>query len=236
VENLVETVEKTSLIEALSSDGVVPERLVGIFVKQPIPGRVKTRLCPPLTPEEAARLYEVAMRECVARLVEAGITLVVFYSGEDAYFRRSFPDLPRLPQSTGDLGERMRLALTTLLATGCRSAALVGSDSPDLPVDQIEGALAALNSSDAVTVPADDGGYVLVGLSRPAPQLFRDIPWSTAGVLSATRRRGEEAGLRYREIGGWHDLDDLDSLRDLLARTPDSVTGRHIRRHLGHRL
>lgn len=232
----METVEKSSFVGPLAKFGPGPARLVGIFVKEPIPGRVKTRLCPPLEPGEAARLYEVAMHESVARLVDAGLPSVIFYSGNEAYFRHTFPNLPRLPQSTGDLGERMHQALATLLATGCEAAALIGSDSPDLPLEQVEAALAVLVENDAVTIPAEDGGYVLIGASRPLPELFRNVPWSTSGVLDATRRKVEANGLCYREIGGWQDLDDLDTLRALVTRAPKSATGRHILKHLRHRL
>ncbi len=219
----------------LTKNGPVPERLLGILVKEPVAGRVKTRLCPPLQPEESAALYEVALQETVRRFA-AELPVVLFHAGDPGYFRERFPHLPLCPQHPGDLGQRMDEALSLLLETGCPRAALIGSDSPDLPVAMVAAAFSSLGDHDAVVVPAEDGGYVLVGTGRPCPELFRDIPWSTAAVLPLTRQRAAAAGLRYREVGGWSDVDDRGSLRLLVERSPASATARFIREQLPHAL
>jgi glycosyltransferase A (GT-A) superfamily protein (DUF2064 family) len=112
------------------------------------------------------------------------------------------------------------------------AAALIGSDSPDLPLAQIEAAFCALAQSDVVTIPASDGGYVLIGSRRPSPDVFRNIDWSTQRVLSQTRQRAVAADLKYSEQGGWEDVDDIASLQRLLVRSPESATTAYVRRHL----
>lgn len=211
-------------------------RAVGIFAKQPRPGQVKTRLCPPLSATEAAELYRVSLEETVQRLAAGPFTPVLFYAGEPDYFHSHFAGLPLCPQGEGDLGARMERGLQRLLQAGCRSALLVGSDSPDLPLALLESAFAALEAVDAVVSPAADGGYVLIGESRHHPELFRDIPWSSDQVLNLTRQRALAAAIPLRELAGWEDVDDLASLRALLRRSPDSATARHARQSLGAHL
>lgn len=205
---------------------------LGVFVKEPIPGRVKTRLTPPLTSDQAAELYRVALHETVERVETAGFDVVLFYSGGEAYFETAFPALPRIRQSDGDLGARMVAALERLHQSRPAAAALIGSDSPDLPLPQIEAVFTALQTSDVVTIPASDGGYVLIGTRQPNPQVFQDIDWSTEKVLAQTRQRAVQAGLDYTERGGWEDVDDIDSLQRLLNRSPGSATACHVRQHL----
>jgi rSAM/selenodomain-associated transferase 1 len=205
---------------------------LGIFAKEPVAGRVKTRLSPPLSPAEAAGFYRSCLEETVAAMRGAGFDPVLFYDGDTGYFRRAFPGIRLLPQGEGDLGARMERALRTLLAGGCEAAALIGSDTPDLPIGMVEAAFAALREAEVVIAPAADGGYVLVGERRHVPELLRNIPWSTDGVLAATRQRAADLAIDYREVGDWEDVDDLPSLRRLLARSPASAAARHAARLL----
>ncbi|MHB1398559.1 MAG: TIGR04282 family arsenosugar biosynthesis glycosyltransferase [Trichloromonadaceae bacterium] len=209
-------------------------RAVGIFAKQPLPGQVKTRLCPPLNAAEAAVLYRVSLEETVQRLSAGPWTPVLFFAGEASYFQQHFPGQILCPQAGGGLGARLERALQTLLQAGCRSALLVGSDSPDLPLALLDEAFAALEAVDAVVSPAGDGGYVLIGASRHHPELFQQIPWSSDQVLGLTRQRALAAGISLQELSGWEDVDDIDSLRALLRRSPDSATACYARQRLGH--
>jgi len=201
--------------------------VVGIFAKEPVSGKVKTRLCPPLTPSQAAELSRVALAETVDVMRGGPFELVLFYDGCHEYFASTFPGLPLIPQGAGDLGSRMDRALAGLLAGGCRAAALIGSDSPDLPRERVATALDALGEIEAVTVPSDDGGYVLIGANRPCPELFRGIAWSTSSVLDETRQRAIAAEISYRELPGWEDVDDWPSLSRLCRRSPASRTARY---------
>lgn len=217
-------------------EGVDKRRVIGIFAKEPRPGEVKTRLSPPLSPAQAAALYRVCLEETVARLGAVPFGLVLVHDGDGAFFRRVFPGVALLPQGEGDLGARMERTLARLLRDGHEAAVLVGSDSPDLPLWLIEAAFTALREAETVTVPAGDGGYVLIGESRHRPELFAGIPWSSGGVLAATRRRAAALQLAYREVGFWEDVDDVPSLRRLLARSPASATARFARRELDRHL
>lgn len=209
---------------------------LGIFAKAPRPGQVKTRFCPPLTPEEAAHLYRTSLLETLARMDHGTFAPVLFHADAPDWFAAHGRDLPLLSQGEGDLGRRLERGIASLLGQGAPSAAVIGSDSPDLPVEQVEAAFALLERADVVTIPAADGGYVLIGTRRPYPELFRDMPWSTPELLAATRRRAEMLALDYRELPPWEDLDDLAALRRLIERSPHSSTARHALAHLAHHL
>jgi len=227
VDKSVETVDNPRTIANLAPWTEGTKVVLGIFAKEPVAGRVKTRLCPPLSAAEAAALYRSCLEETVATMGGAGFDLVLFFDGDADYFRRAFPGVRLIPQGEGDLGARMERALRSLLASGCGAAALIGSDTPDLPVALVEEAFVALRQADVVVAPARDGGYVLVGERRHVPEIFHDIPWSTAGVLAATRQRAAELDVDFREIDGWEDLDNIPSLRRLLVRSPGSTAARH---------
>ena len=225
VDNSVETVHNES------AAGSTQGRALGIFAKEPRPGAVKTRLCPPLKPQEAAALYRESLAETITAMTAGNWRTTIFYAGDPAYFRRSFPDLPLVPQTGADLGARMDAALSHLLARN-RAGVLIGTDSPDLPPHLVEEAFAGLAQADLALGPARDGGYVLIGESRHYPQLFSDMPWSTSEVLPATRRRALESGISTIELPVWEDLDDIAALRHLLHRTPSSRTAAFIRQNL----
>ncbi len=232
----VETVDKSSSKQRLAENSAAPKPVLGIFAKEPIPGQVKTRLCPPLSPTEAAELYQVMLEETVAAMNQGPFALVLFYVGQEEYFRAAFPQLTLLPQPRGDLGQRMEQALCLLLDQGHPAAALIGSDSPDLHPLRVAEAFLLLGQADCVTIPADDGGYVLVGERRHHPELFYDIPWSTPQVLDTTRDRATGLRIDYCELAPSEDVDDLASLKRLLQRSPDSATAKFTWSRLAHYL
>jgi len=227
----VDKVDNRRLGQSLPSHGPV----LGIFAKQPVAGRVKTRLTPPLRPEEACALYRVALRETVARLSAAPAAVVLCAAGRRSWFAGAFPGLPLLPQGRGNLGARLARATAALFAAGGGPVAVVGADSPDLPLPLISAAFAALADAEVAVIPCRDGGYALLALRRTAPALFAGIPWSTTEVLAATQQRATELGLRLATIGAWDDLDDLPSLHRLLARSPECATARYAQVHLRSR-
>ena len=232
VEKPVEKVDNLRSGLRLAHGGPV----LGLLAKQPLPGKVKTRLTPPLHPEEACALYRVALRETVARFAAGPAAMVLCWSGRQRWFAQTFPGVPLLPQGRGDLGERLGRVSAALFAAGYGPVAVAGTDTPDMPLPLIDSALAALATADAAVVPSRDGGYALLALRRRAPQLFTDIPWSTPDVLSATRVRAAAAGLRLATVGEWDDLDDLASLQRLATRSPECATTRYARAHLGKHL
>lgn len=229
VDKAVETVDK------LSQTRFDRQCVLGVMAKEPRAGTVKTRLCPPLSGEEAAMLYAVSLEETVARMRQGDWQMVIVYAGAHSYFDRRFPGEILIPQQGADLGERMEIALSGLLAAGARSAVLIGSDSPDLPLEHVAQAFACLEKTPAVLAPAADGGYVLIGESSHQPALFSSIAWSTDRVLPLTRLRAAQQSIALSEIEPWEDLDDITALQRLLQRSPATQTAHFIRTHLAHR-
>ena len=127
------------------------------------------------------------------------------------------------PQCEGDFGERLLQGTNDLLDAGHDGAILVNSDSPTLPASILRAAVDAVRQGDNVVLsPAFDGGYTLIGLSKPHRRLFEDIPWSTSSVYRLTLERAREIGLPVVNVPGWYDVDDAASLRML----EDELAGR----------
>jgi rSAM/selenodomain-associated transferase 1 len=232
VDNSVDKVDNSIKSNIFSHSGPV----IALFAKQPIPGQVKTRLTPPLSPEQACQLYRIALQEMVERLLAAELPLVICYAGRRDWFSEAFPGLPLFEQAGDGLGVRMSNAVQALFAAGAGPVLLAGSDSPDLPVPLVDEALVQLLTTDVVTVPCRDGGYAIIGLRRPTTELFAEIPWSTSQVLEATRQRSQLLGLTYHETEFWHDLDEVADLQQLVARSPESQTAQHIVAELSEQL
>ena len=228
MENPVDKVDNCRASQTLPVHGPV----LGVFAKQPLPGRVKTRLTPPLSPAAACGLYGVALRESVTRFAMGPAAVVLCWAGRRSWFSRGYPGVPLLSQGRGDLGARLTRVTAALFAAGGGPVAVAGSDSPDLPLPLLDEAFAALAAADVSAIPCTDGGYALLALRRPAPGLFSDIPWSTAGVLAATQERATALGLRFATVGKWDDVDDLPSLQRLLERSPECATARYAQVHL----
>jgi rSAM/selenodomain-associated transferase 1 len=201
-----------------------------IFAKAPIPGQVKTRLCPPLTPDEAATLHGSFVLDTLERTktavtkfrLPAVRVMACAPSPAHVFFKimEERHGVRLLSQDGGDLGERMHRTFTTLFGQGHKRVVLVGTDVPSLPMDHFRQAFELLNGHDIVLGPARDGGYYLIGLTDPAPELFHDVPWSTDRVLPLTRDRASRAGLR---IGCLPVCRDVDTIEDLSALIQDSA-------------
>ncbi len=234
VDKSVENVDKCLGSASRNPSSRMGKVSLGIFAKDPVPGTVKTRLCPPLSIREAAELYRISLEETIGNMAGAGVDLTLFYAGGESFFRNTFPGIAREPQRGDCLGERMENALALLLSKGARAAALIGSDSPDLPLSLVCEAFESLEKDEVVTVPAADGGYILIGECRHVPELFRDMVWSTDRVLAETRARAQRYGIRYWEVGRWEDVDDLRALQRLVQRSPQSVTAQYASKYLGH--
>lgn len=210
--------------------------VIGLFAKEPVAGRVKTRLSPALTAEQACWLYRTSLCETVNRLLASDLPLVLCYDGRREWFAETFPGLPLLEQVGDGLGDRMGNAVQELFRHCDGPVLLAGSDSPDLPISLLEQVLQALHEKDVATIPCRDGGYVVVGLRQPTTELFAGIPWSTSGVLQATRQACRRLDLSYVETEEWYDLDEIDDLRQLLKRSPETATARHLLTELQERL
>ena len=213
-----------------------PDFALVIFAKAPIPGQVKTRLCPPLTPDEAASLHGSFVLDTLERTKAAIATfrlpavriLACAPSSTHVFFKimAERHGVRLLDQEGADLGARMHGAFTTCCAQGFTRVVLVGTDVPSLPLSHYRQAFDALAAHDLVLGPAQDGGYYLIALTRPVAELFHDIPWSGPQVLAATRDRAAKMGLRSLLLPTWRDLDTIDDLRALIQESANE-TGQH---------
>ena len=196
--------------------------LLIIFAKEPRPGQVKTRLSPPLSPEEAAQLYHsflLDILEEMARVPEVRLAVAFSPPGAQVWFRGLAPPGTILfPQEGADLGERMAQAFARGFAAGLGPVLLRGSDVPDLPAAVISEAKEVLAAGRAQVVlgPATDGGYHLVGLTEPQPRLFQGPAWSSSTVLADTLRLARQLDLRVHLLPPWPDIDTADNLRTFL--------------------
>jgi rSAM/selenodomain-associated transferase 1 len=198
---------------------------IAITAKTPKSGASKTRLSPPLAPEDCAAISACFIRDLSATIAQVAasgdVTGYALYTprGSEAELRRLLPASTRLmPQIEGDFGERLLHGVIDLLAQGHAGAILVNSDSPTLPPAILRAAAEALRGGNTVVLsPAADGGYTLIGLSRPHARLFADIPWSTGDVYRLTLERAREIGLPVTQVPGWYDVDDAASLAMLEA-------------------
>jgi len=193
-----------------------------VFAKAPTPGRVKTRLLPALGDAAAAALHRDLVERTLCTAAAAGLGQVELWCAPgtgDAFFAACAArhDLVLREQGEGDLGARMARALELTLAAGSRGL-LIGSDCPALTPEYLRAAAAALaEGHDAVIGPAEDGGYVLIGLARsPATALFEAIAWGSSTVMQETRTRLARLNWHWRELAT---LWDVDRPEDLLRLT-----------------
>jgi uncharacterized protein len=216
---------------------------LGVMTKAPEAGRVKTRLVPPLTAEEAAELNKCFLRDTAATISlcctgsrrpntgtaspAAGVhsptrrcRAVAVYTPvgcESAYIDILPAGFSLLPQRGDKFGERLYLAVEDLFKCGFDSVCLIDSDSPTVSPKNFADAVELLSTSEdrVVLGPSDDGGYYLIGLKKPHRELFEQIDWSTELVLTQTMQRATKNGLEIKLLPTEYDVDDVGSLRRL---------------------
>ncbi|MYC27295.1 MAG: glycosyltransferase [Nitrospira sp. SB0662_bin_26] len=208
---------------------VPAEGAIIIFAKAPVPGTVKTRMCPPLIPDEAASLHGSLVMDAVERTrsLRGFDVFLACTPGMDHPFFQTLAARYRIrlcDQVGEDLGQRMDHALTAAFNRGYAHAVLVGTDIPNLAARHYERATALLQTTDVVLGPTEDGGYYLVGAKHPVPALFANIPWSTGEVLAQSRARADRAGLVVGLLDPERDLDTFDDIRAFLH--DDAGSGR----------
>ncbi len=218
---------------------------LAVMAKAPRPGRVKTRLSPPLTPEQASALNICFIRdttENIHQVTEAGNSAgVVAYTpvGDEAAFDGILPaGFQLLAQRGGGFGERLLYACEDLFACGFSAVCLIDSDSPTMPQDALVQAVSSLaRPGDRMVLGgSDDGGYYLIGVKRPHPRLFEQIDWSTERVFQQTLDRAREISLETELLPTWYDVDDGATLerlrRELLAAPRAGYDATHTRTYL----
>ncbi|MBC7237529.1 MAG: TIGR04282 family arsenosugar biosynthesis glycosyltransferase [Chloroflexi bacterium] len=217
------------------------KRALVVVAKEPVAGQTKTRLSPPLAPEEAVALYRCFLLDTLDLMARVeGVDPLIAYTPHTAegYFRRLAPDgFALMPQVGASLGQRLDHVLTRCLEGGYDQAAVMNSDGPTLPVEYLGQAFEYLDDPhvDVVLGPSEDGGYYLIALKRPCAALF-DVEMSTPTVCQETLALAHSQGLRVVCLDSWYDIDtpeDLDRLIKELSLLPSWVavrTRRFLRR------
>ncbi len=233
---------------------------LAVMTKAPQAGRVKTRLVPPLTPEEAAELNKCFLRDTAAAISsvcsgglrrpnavntqllpgaqkappQCGPVAVYTPVGAESAYTDVLPaDFSLLPQRGDEFGERLYFAVEDLFKCGFDSLCLIDSDSPTVPAENFEQAVELLSASEdrVVLGPSDDGGYYLIGMKKPHRHLFEQIDWSTERVLNQTMQRATEIGIEVKLLPTGYDVDDDASLRRLCNELLTDTTSADIAPH-----
>jgi rSAM/selenodomain-associated transferase 1 len=193
---------------------------VAVICKTPAPGKSKTRLSPPLLPEECAAISACFIRDLTATIAELqkegrAVGYAVYTPvGSEAQLRELLPPgFGLIPQVAGDLGARLQVGIADLMAEGHRGAILINSDSPTMPLATLRAAVDAVAAGDSIVLsPSLDVGYTLVGLSAAHDQIFTDMPWSTPEVFPLTIARAKQHNIPVTLVPGWYDVDDAETL------------------------
>lgn len=188
---------------------------LNVLARAPTPGRVKTRLIPTLGPGGAAEAHKAltlhvmgVARNWAEQKSNRRVRLWATPSSRHPFFHALAPPRELFWQPAGDLGARLAHIAARGFSAGDRAVMLLGADAGGISPDDLETASARLSGGvPAVVIPAEDGGYLLIGFSRRAGSVFRGIPWGTTGVMAATRRRLRAARLRWRELPMRWDVD-----------------------------
>jgi uncharacterized protein len=199
---------------------------VAVMAKASQPGFSKTRLCPPLTPEEAADFNTAFLQDVAANILTAATSTEIngymAYSppGCAPFFESILPDrIGLLECCLPDFGDCLFSAITQLFDHAHQGAVVLNSDSPTLPTSLlVETAEVLARPGDRMVLgPSTDGGYYLLGLKQPHKRMFEDIDWSTERVARQTLERANELGLSVHTLPAWYDIDDVTALRTLHA-------------------
>src|SRR6059058_3274429 len=217
---------------------------LAVMTKAPRAGKVKTRLVPPLTPEEAAQLNVCFLRDTAAAIAKAcgttarGVGVYTPIGAEGVYIDILPSDFELLPQRGDGFGERLAFATADLFQCGFGSVCLIDSDSPTVSADVYADAVEILSKAgDRVVLgPSDDGGYYLIGLKQTRRELFERIDWSTERVLDQTKTRARELNVDVSLLRTGYDVDDAATLRrlcdELLSKSSDAEIAPNTRKFL----
>lgn len=192
--------------------------VIAVVTKAPVPGRVKTRMQPDLSPRCAADLAAAMLVDVTTAARSTGAAVWWSYAGDRTVLELLRPAGVRLLAQVGDgLGARLAHAHSTLHAAGATRVLLVGADCPTLDPDALRGAVARLDDHDVVLGPAADGGYTLLGTRTCAPSLFTTVQMSTAHTCTDTLAEARRLRLRTAVLDTRPDLDTVEDVRAALA-------------------
>jgi rSAM/selenodomain-associated transferase 1 len=194
-----------------------PDSIILVFAKAPVAGQVNTRLVPFISAQEAADLHKQFTRDRLQMCTAADLCEVQLWCSPDTTHRffsdcRERFDIKLQTQHGNDLGERMSNAIRFMLDQ-YKKIIIIGTDAPALDIDTIANVINELDNRDAVLVPAEDGGYVLLGVSSYHQQLLANVPWGTEEVLSTTLENIDSLGMKYSLVGTCWDVDRPEDLQ-----------------------
>ena len=209
------------------SDPKLGDRQLGVLAKHWTSGNVKTRLIPTYSADESAVLHRLFLETTLHRFAHLADHRVLSFTPE--FYRSSFAEIATnqwdvLPQKGNDLGERMTNYFHEAFVSGKERVLLIGADTPHLPAVYIEAAFTALGQCDLVFVASDDGGYCLVGASRPVDPLMIGIDWGSSSVWEQTKTKIRALQWSQLQLPPWYDIDrpeDVTRLLEDLANHPD---------------
>lgn len=183
-----------------------------IFIKNPVLGKVKTRLAAGIGDQKALEIYIQLLEITRSVALKVNCTRNVFYSDEIVSDDWEDDKFNKFVQEGDDLGERMKNAFAQVFALGAKKAVIIGSDCPELSSKIVADGFELLDKEDVVIGPANDGGYYLLGMKKLHPFLFEEKEWSTDSVLSATEADLTNNGLSFKKLNALSDLDTTDEL------------------------
>lgn len=192
-----------------------------VFAKAPVPGQVKTRLIPMMGPKAAAALHEKLVLHALTTAAKANLGQIDLWcspSCKHPFFIRCSREfqVKLYKQPEGDLGKRMGGALKKTLEKASH-AILIGTDVPGLTSTDLKKAATILRREAKIVIgPAEDGGYVLIGMGRYASGVFKGIPWGTGSVMEETRKRLQQLGWPWHELRTFWDVDTPEDVENLV--------------------
>lgn len=205
------------------------KKAIILFVRNPVLGEVKTRLAATIGKENALEIYKKLLEHTRSITAHLPCDKFVFYADyineQDLWKNEIYK---KRIQDGEDLGERMTRAFQSLLGSGYKEVLIIGSDCYELSQQHLEEAFEMLQRTDVVLGPATDGGYYLLGLKEPTPELFTDMAWSKAGVFNETINRLQNLNRSYLLLPVKNDIDEVEDLQEgwQLADLPNSALSR----------
>jgi rSAM/selenodomain-associated transferase 1 len=184
-----------------------------VFLKNSIPGQVKTRLSATLGNEKTIQVYNALVSHTLSTIEDLPQDKIIFFSDyNDHELRMKDPRIMRNVQEGDNLGTRLLNAISSSFARHYQKVVVIGSDCPGLTKEILHDAFLRLSNCDVVFGPAYDGGYYLIGMNNPYACLFEDIPWSTSSVLETTLNRCVMNNISYYLLEPLHDIDEEKDL------------------------
>ncbi|MEP0005716.1 MAG: TIGR04282 family arsenosugar biosynthesis glycosyltransferase [Balneola sp.] len=189
-----------------------------VFVKNAVPGKVKTRLAKTIGDQEALEVYLRLLEITKREVLKVDANKEVWYAwdiGKDDIWEEEL--FSKKIQIDGDLGEKMKNAFEDSFKNGCNKMVLIGSDCPTLTSKIMEEAFAKLDENDVVFGPSEDGGYYLIGMSSYKPEVLEEIDWSTERVMEQTELRAQENEIKLAKLQMLNDIDNEHDWNEYLA-------------------